>query len=307
MNMNQVEICPACQSPDLIPYLDVKDLRVTQEAFHLLCCSQCGLVITTPRPDVGEIGRYYETDDYISHSATSRTFMDRLYYTVRMIMVRRKKALIEKFVQGRRLADVGAGSGFFAGYMQSKGWQVLAFEPNTGARAIAREQHQLDIREGEAFFAIPLHSLDAVTMWHVLEHVHDPNAYLSQICKCLTDDGTVFIAVPNYRSLDARIYREFWAAWDVPRHLWHFSPESMSRLLSRHGCEIIRQDKMPFDAFYVSLMSERYLGGGVLRMFRGMWVGLLSHLFALIGKGRASSILFVVRKAKSAHPEFNSQ
>src|SRR5690606_6109356 len=126
------------------------------------------------------------------------------------------------------------------------------------------------------------------TMWHVLEHVHDPNAYLSQICKCLTDDGTVFIAVPNYRSLDARIYREFWAAWDVPRHLWHFSPESMSRLLSRHGCEIIRQDKMPFDAFYVSLMSERYLGGGVLRMFRGMWVGLLSHLFALIGKGRAS-------------------
>jgi 2-polyprenyl-3-methyl-5-hydroxy-6-metoxy-1,4-benzoquinol methylase len=290
--------CPACLSQDIFPYRQTKDYRVTQESFELVRCPQCGLVITQPQPPESAINRYYETDDYISHAAEVRSMMDRLYYGVRRWMVERKKALIERHSIGKDLVDIGTGTGFFALHMRNAGWQVNAFEPSADARRVAKDKHHLEVQEIGKLFDLPGDSADVVTMWHVLEHVHDPNAYIQLIHRVLRDEGMLLIAVPNYQSYDARAYGEYWGAWDVPRHLWHFNPESVFRLLDRHGFKVQKKYVMRFDAFYVALISEKYRRTGFFGYIRAIVIGCLSNILSLFYRSRGSSIIYVAEKRK---------
>lgn len=297
MSEASIAECPACGSPDLFPYRDVRDLRVTQEIFHLLRCPQCGLVITTPQPPESEIGRYYETEDYISHAAEARSLMDKVYYRVRLYMAGRKLRLIRKYTIGKRLIDIGAGTGFFGAFLQQKGWLVRAFEPGESARDVAREQHGIEVEDIPELFNQEPGSADAITMWHVLEHVHNPNQYLTTIHGLLAPGGRLFLALPNYMSTDCSYYKTDWAAWDVPRHLWHFHAYALERMLACNGFVIEAKYGMPFDTFYVSLVSEKYRGGGLVRAVRALCIASLSNLIAFTRVKKSSSIIYVVSKS----------
>lgn len=289
--------CPACLGTHLHPYMRVTDHRASQEVFPLEQCTACGLVITQQQPLEEYIGRYYETDDYISHSEKGTTLMDRVYYVIRNWMTRRKQSWILQHANGRRLIDIGAGTGFFAAQMQNNGWQVRALEPSLQARAQALQVHGLKLEDVDALFHLPSRSADVITMWHVLEHVHSPEKYLLRIHEIIDDKGVLFLALPNYTSFDARWYGAYWGAWDVPRHLWHFSPRAINTLLDRTGFKLIKEYTLPFDAFYVSLISEKYMGGGLFRMIRALIIGKWSFLLSLFNKEKASSIVYVCQKS----------
>lgn len=299
MNKVFVEVCPACLTTVLLPHLHVTDFRASKESFELYRCQNCGLVITQNHPAEIEITRYYETEDYISHSENGTSVMDRVYYFIRNWMARRKRKLIQRYAKGHSLIDIGAGTGFFIAHMQSHEWDVKGIEPNAQARQVAFQSHRILLSEPAALFETPSQSADVITMWHVLEHVHALDKYLDRIRKILRDNGVLFIALPNYKSLDANFYGPDWGAWDVPRHLWHFSPNSVKVMLARAGFEFVHQYAMPFDAFYVALLSEKYRGGGFVRLIRGMTIGLFSYLRALFNSEKASSVIYIFKKSNS--------
>ena len=300
MTEQQYATCPACGSEDIFPFRQTLDYRLTQEAFALDKCPQCGLVMTNPRPSQEEIGKYYDTEDYISHAASARSVMDRIYYWVRSRMAQRKRHLIGSFTTGRSLLDIGAGAGYFTADMQRHGWEVTGFEPSAQARLAAHEAHGVSLQDMDQLFEQPDRSADAVTMWHVLEHVHQLDAYLRTIHRILKTNGVFFLALPNYTCADAQFYRAEWAAWDVPRHLWHFSPEAAGRILDRYGFNLITTYRMPFDAWYVALVSEQYRGGGFLRTLRAAVIALVSNGVALCSRRRSSSLIYVARKQTHA-------
>lgn len=294
MQIDFVRTCPVCDGQKFVPFMETTDFRATHEAFALLRCAGCGLVVTQPQPTPDVIGGYYETEDYISHAARARSAMDSIYYGVRSWMAKRKHGLLRKFARGKNLVDIGAGSGHFAAHMRQEGWSVEALEPSANARKVAHEMHGINLHDTSQLFEFPDGQADVVTMWHVLEHVHDPNAYLQEIFRVLTFNGVLFLALPNHKSTDAAFYGHFWGAWDVPRHLWHFHPGAVAQILRRHGFNIVKRYRMPFDAFYVAFLSEKYKKRGWL--LRGFLVGACSVFVSLFSIKRSSSVIYVVRK-----------
>ncbi len=269
------------------------------EWFGLLACPACGLRKTAPQPAPEVIGKYYASSDYVSHSDTRTGAVNRLYHLARQFMLGRKAAWVTR-AAGRtsgRLLDVGAGTGYFAAYMRDRGWTVTALEPDEGARKLAMARAKLAIRPSDDLFALAPGTFDVITLWHVLEHVHDPADYLRQFRRLLAPGGILVIAVPNPESRDARQYGPDWAAWDVPRHLWHFSPEAMRRLFSSFGFAPAGMRTMPLDAFYVSMLSERYKGRGFIGLPAGAWSGFRTWIASLGNRERASSLIYFGKPA----------
>ena len=242
-----------------------------------------------------DIARYYQSTDYISHSDTKKGLINRLYHLVRRYTLHTKRKLIERRtgIKKGTLLDIGAGSGAFMNHMRLEGWKVTGIEQDQQASANAKSLYDLTLHGLDGFFNLPAASFNAITMWHVLEHVHDLHEYIEQIKKLLAPAGKIFIAVPNYTSYDAGKYGKFWAAYDVPRHLYHFSPAAMAVLLESHGMKIDHIQPMWFDSFYVSLLSEKYRSGHP-NLFRGVYNGLLSNSQAISNGRRASSIIYII-------------
>ncbi|RMG26907.1 MAG: class I SAM-dependent methyltransferase [Bacteroidetes bacterium] len=290
--------CPACESGDITYLLTAKDHTVSQETFDIWQCEACQLRFTQNVPRETDIGRYYQSEDYISHSDTQKGLINWLYHRVRSITLRQKRKWVEKYAgrKSGRLLDIGCGTGAFLNTMQKAGWQTLGLEPDEGARAYARQQYGLDVRKLEAMYELPAGQFDVISLWHVLEHVHQLHPCLQRIHELLAPGGTLFVAVPNYLSADAAHYRQHWAAYDVPRHLYHFCPTAMRLLLQKYQLEIKKQIGMPFDGFYVSLLSERYQHGHT-RLIQGFWSGLKSFLSMKQHSGKASAILYVIQKS----------
>ncbi|RZK23167.1 MAG: methyltransferase domain-containing protein [Hymenobacter sp.] len=292
--------CPVCGSPDLHDKLRVPDKSVSQETFTIQQCRGCGFQFTNPRPDAAHIGKYYESDAYVSHNSGAQGLINHVYKAARYFTVRRKVALITKLNGSRtgRLLDYGCGTGHFLAGAHRAGWQVTGLEPNARARHDAAARVGLPIREPAALATLTPGSFDAVTLWHVLEHVHTLSETLAQLIRVLRPGGKLLIAVPNVDSLDAQHYGPNWAAYDVPRHLYHFGPEAMRRLLARHGLACCQQLPMPLDAYYVSLLSERHRpaeqAGGLLAVLRA---GYVSNQYAAQHGGQYSSVLYVAERA----------
>jgi 2-polyprenyl-3-methyl-5-hydroxy-6-metoxy-1,4-benzoquinol methylase len=297
----ELPACPACGQKEWLKGGQVKDYSVSGEWFELKTCAGCGLKMTSPQPEAKQIGRYYASAEYISHSDTKTGLTNKLYHKAREYMMRRKLKWVEE-ASGKKhghLLDVGAGTGYFAHYLQQNGWNVVALEPDETARKVAAEKLNLKILPLEELARQEKGSFDVITLWHVLEHVHDIEGYVEEFNSILKEDGTLIIAVPNYTSKDALHYKSTWAAFDVPRHLWHFSPTAMHQLLGRHGFTIFQITDMPLDAFYVSMLSEKYNGNYFFGPITSFFTGLRSYFAGKKNKEMASSIIYMARKTKS--------
>ncbi|HVB03745.1 MAG TPA: class I SAM-dependent methyltransferase [Chitinophagaceae bacterium] len=292
--------CPLCGSENQIVKLGIAiDHLVSQEHFELWDCHQCTLRFTQDIPSIQEIDRYYCSEQYISHTDTHQGLINRIYHIVRRVSLRTKFHWVQQDsakIQGNIL-DIGCGTGAFLNMMRKQGWQVTGVETNAGAREKARLLYRLDILPEDALEKLQPQNFDVITLWHVLEHLYDLHGTFHQINRLLNKKGTLFIAVPNYTSADSKIYRENWAAYDVPRHLYHFSPASMQYLAELHGFSIRLLHPMVYDAFYVSLLSEKYLNRslGILRAF---WTGLKSGLSATADNNLSSSLVYVLTKKR---------
>ena len=288
--------CPVCHSAEINPLLTVKDHSVSKENFVVWQCSNCSLRFTQDVPDQNSIGAYYQSADYISHTNTSRGMVNQLYQKVRNYTLEQKAGLIiRNTVKQGRILDLGAGVGAFLQTMKKKGWDITGIEPDDGARAQAKKDFEIDLSEAGLLWNLQAGSFDAITLWHVLEHVHELHPYIEQLKKLLKPGGKIFIAVPNYQSLDHSIYKLFWAAYDVPRHLYHFAPKSIKTLVEQHGLQLVDKKPMWFDSFYISLLSSKYKNGKTNWLGAGM-AGLRSNLKALVNNDRCSSIIYIVSK-----------
>jgi 2-polyprenyl-3-methyl-5-hydroxy-6-metoxy-1,4-benzoquinol methylase len=291
--------CPACGSEQIASVLQVKDFTVSKEIFAVWQCGHCTLRFTQDAPAPEFVGKYYLSPHYISHTDTKQGVINQLYHAIRKFTLKKKRQLVQKEsgLQKGSLLDVGAGTGAFANIMQEAGWNVMGLEPDETARQNAISKYKLNFQLPEVLYSLDNQSFDVITMWHVLEHVHDLHGYLQHCERILKPNGTLIIAVPNYTSLDAKIYQEYWAAYDVPRHLYHFSPQSMKSLLRQHDFTIAQYVPMLFDSFYISMLSEQYKTGksGLPSAF---FNGLRSNMNALGNAAKYSSVIYVVKKSK---------
>lgn len=289
--------CPACGSSSIHPALAARDYTVSHEIFPIWHCNDCTVRFTQDVPDSASIAPYYQSPDYVSHSDTEKGLINRLYHLVRNYTLTSKKKLVQNFsgkVKGS-LLDVGAGTGAFANTMTKAGWTVTGLEPDETARLNAANKYTVTLESPERLFQLEAAQFDVVTMWHVLEHVHDLQGYLEQFHKIIKPGGRLIIAVPNYTANDAKHYGEYWAAYDVPRHLYHFSPKAMAKLGHSKGFTLETMSPMWFDSFYVSMLSERYKRGRN-NLLAAVWNGLLSNLTTIGNKKRASSVIYIFSK-----------
>ncbi|HEY0045241.1 MAG TPA: class I SAM-dependent methyltransferase [Flavobacterium sp.] len=248
-------------------YLSTKDFSVSKEDFELHYDSENDMLSTFPKPEGEGLDKYYASEDYISHTSSKRTLFEKAYHFVRTIAINKKLQLINS-LQGKtgNLLDIGSGTGDFLAAAMNKGWKVTGAEPNLKAREAAKGK---GVNMFESTTLLPDHSYDIITMWHVLEHVPDPKFQILELKRLLKPNGHIIIAVPNFHSYDAKHYGKYWAAFDVPRHLWHFSRKSIANLFAEQEFEVVNVLPMMFDAYYVSLLSEKYRTGksNVLRAF----------------------------------------
>jgi len=294
VNHNQ---CPACKSIDIFPKLEAQDYTVSNEKFSIWHCANCSIRFSQDVADQNSIGKYYKSDNYISHSDTKSGLVNSLYHSIRKFTLLLKRKLIQNQTQLKSgtILDIGCGTGAFLNTMKEAGWKITGLEPDDRAITKAKSLYQIQPQPSSELFNMSEQQFDAITMWHVLEHVHQLNEYFFQIRKILKDNGTLFIAVPNYTSFDAYFYKETWAAYDVPRHLYHFSPMSMELLVKRYGMKIKTIKPMWFDSYYVSMLSEKYRGNK-LGLLRAVLIGKISNILCLLNKRKCSSVIYVINK-----------
>lgn len=297
MDILNINTCPLCGGQQLEHALTCTDDYASGEQFEIVRCVHCGFLMTQNAPVEAEIGRYYETPDYISHTDTQKGLMNRVYHWVRRFMLARKAKLVKqgsKMNQGH-LLDYGTGTGYFADTMVRQGWQVKAIEKSPQARAFAQTHFGLEVDAETALPDYRPKTFDVVTLWHVMEHLEHLNEMWETLHRILKDRGVLIVAVPNPDSYDARFYGEKWAAYDVPRHLWHFRPSVMQQFGTKHGFILEERLPMPFDAFYVSMLTEKYKGSS-LSFVKGLWTGTCAWFSTLGKKERSSSMIYVFRK-----------
>jgi 2-polyprenyl-3-methyl-5-hydroxy-6-metoxy-1,4-benzoquinol methylase len=275
-------------------YKKVKDYSVSQEVFELHHNPEYDMLLTFPKPNLEDLPRYYESEDYISHTDGKRTLFEKAYHLVKSIALKNKVKLINAQSEKGTLLDIGAGTGEFLVVAQKDGWQTTGIEPNSKAKAIAEQK---GVHFASDLASLESHSFDVITMWHVLEHVPNLEEYLVELHRLIKPNGTIVIAVPNFKSFDALFYGKYWAAFDVPRHIWHFSKTSIEKLFAHQSMYLDAVLPMKFDSFYVSLLSEKYKTGS-MKFIRAFFVGLKSNL-----SGRStneySSHIYILKNIKN--------
>ncbi len=292
------ENCPVCKSSDIESSLLVKDFSVSGKEFAVWTCQVCSLRFTQDAPIIEEIGDYYQSEQYISHTDSRQGIIHKLYHLVRTYTLQKKRALIRR-VSGRtagNVLDIGCGTGGFLNVMKDAGWNTVGLEPNETARKTAASKG-LDVYNSDDLFTLK-QKFQVITMWHVLEHVHELHRYMNRIATLLEQEGVFIVAVPNYTANDQLAYQQYWAAYDVPRHLYHFSPGSMKTLAEKHGFTIEKMLPMWFDSFYVSMLSEKYRSGSV-NYLSAFFNGLASNVSAIGNTQKCSSIIYVLRKPRA--------
>jgi 2-polyprenyl-3-methyl-5-hydroxy-6-metoxy-1,4-benzoquinol methylase len=296
--MELLTTCPLCKNSVFTEFLRSADYFLTKEKFTIVQCQGCGLKFVNPRPDEAEISRYYESSDYISHDSKTHNIRNFMYSMVRNYSLRGKLRLIEKYTHGRKILDIGCGTGEFLACCKKAGWEVKGIEPNRKPREFAIREHKVEVLDEIELASLTKPAFDVITLWHVLEHVHPLAERMIKIRQILYESGTVIIAVPNCNSWDANRYKNFWAAYDLPRHIYHFSQSTIKQLANNSGFEIEKIIPMKMDAFYISLLSEKY-SKGYSNYFSALKNGILSNNFARKNKMEYSSLIFVMKARKT--------
>ncbi len=292
--------CPACKSADIQKALTAKDHTVSGENFEIWHCNHCSLRFTQDIPVLSAIGPYYQSEEYVSHSDSQKGLINNLYHRVRNHTLETKRQLLQTLTDKQQgsLLDVGAGTGAFSKTMQDAGWQITGLEPDETARTNAKQLHGLELQSPDQVYQLDAAQFDAITLWHVLEHVHDLQGYLENFHRLLKASGKLIIAVPNYTCKDATAYGAFWAAYDVPRHLYHFSPASMQALAKSKGFQVDQMKPMWFDSVYVSMLSEKCKTGKT-NLLPALWNGMLSNANAIGNAANCSSVIYILSKTNA--------
>ncbi len=287
--------CPLFEKKTVLKnYINVKDYSNTQEEFTIVSCETTGFLFTNPRPEEKDISKYYDFEDYISHTNKQSDFISKLYQKVRTLSIIKKYKLISELVRSKKILDIGSGTGEFLYYMKSKGYDTYGVEIAKKARELSIKNHKLFIKD--SLSSLKENNFDIITMWHVLEHVYDLDGYMKKIKSLLNDNGILIIAVPNHKCFDQKFYGKHWAGWDVPLHLWHFDKESMLKLSNKYGFEISSTHPLYFDSFYVSLLSSKYKYNSS-KFVQSFIIGLYSNLIARFKTGEYSSLIYVLKKS----------
>lgn len=291
-----VQNCPVCDSRKYTKVLTASDYLVSGESFEIMECNDCSLRFTSPIPDENEMGQYYKSDKYISHVKRVTSLFDIVYKIVRKFTLHSKRKIVERIAQEESgtLLDIGCGTGDFLKVMKQSGWEINGVDINDTARKIAEKNTGSVILNQTDFFESK-QKYDVITLWHSLEHLYDLKKYLDKISVSLNANGVLIIAVPNYKSYDAEYYQQDWAAYDVPRHLYHFSVEAMVKLMEKFKFELMHSKQLPFDPFYVSLLSELSVREKH-NIVKALFVGWKSYWQGRKDAGRGSSILYVFKK-----------
>ena len=283
--------CPWCGSDKAQINLWLKDDFLTKEDFHICECLNCGLLYTMPRPPKEKIGDYYKSEEYYSHQENKKGFIPRLYESIKKVNLRHKYKIATKGLEVGTLLDIGCGVGDFIHTAENKGWQCTGVEPSEDAKEIARKRIKATIYNSEQLEQLPDKSFDLITMWHVLEHVDDLKWQIEQLQRLVKPNGRIVIAVPNYKSYDGQFYKEHWAAYDVPRHLNHFSRKTITKIFKANNLILERTTKLVWDAYYISYMSEQYRNHA-FPLIRGAFRGLVSNCKAR-RSGEWSSLVYI--------------
>jgi 2-polyprenyl-3-methyl-5-hydroxy-6-metoxy-1,4-benzoquinol methylase len=297
MSLESVSVCPICSSASFTKFLSAKDHTTTGEQFEIVKCAKCDFTLTNARPDINAIGKYYQSEKYISHTGGSKSLFDKVYVLARKITLGWKLKLINKYKPTSTILDYGCGTGEFLHHLKSHGWIATGVEPSKSARQKATSLLKTSVFE--SIDKIKGKQFDIITLWHVLEHIHDLNEKLLSIKSLLKQDGIIFIAVPNHEAPDAKKYGAYWAGYDVPRHLWHFSKDSMKKLFDKTGLELIGVHPMKLDAYYVSLLSEGYKHPNqskIVNAFKAIVNGLSSNIAAAKDQNHSSLIYIAKRR-----------
>ncbi len=277
----------------LRPYIYCRDYVVSGEPFQLLHDKELEMLITSPQPSPSELELFYESENYISHTDRRQKLYEKIYSLVRCCTLRRKIKLVNKLAETGKLLDVGCGTGHFLKTAQKRGWKVTGIEPNEKARAIANEKTNNAVFDLQDLETLPEHSFDVITLWHALEHLPELEENIQQFKNLLKPKGTLIVAVPNFKSFDARYYQQFWAAYDVPRHLWHFSKKAIQKIFAEYKMKVTQILPMKFDSYYVSLLSEKYKTGKT-KFLKAFYIGLQSNLKAK-RSGAYSSLTYILK------------
>jgi len=291
-----VSECAACLSKDTKQLEQIKDHSISGEFFYLAECNGCGFRFTQNPPQEEACGPFYQSEDYISHSDTSSGIIFKVYHFVRNIMLDIKSNLSIQLKANKYLLDIGSGTGYFLNHMKKKGFDVSGIEIDDKARNYSIEKFDVKVntpsflKEGKI-----KKKFGYITLWHVLEHLYHPDDYWNKFYELLDDDGFLIIAVPNFKSYDCSHYGSFWAAYDVPRHLWHFNPSTLQRMAERNNFEVMDKKLMIFDPFYNAMLSEKYKGNS-FGLIRGGIIGMIALFNGVFNVNKASSIIYVLRK-----------
>jgi len=296
--MHQITECPICNNNQFIEQLTCQDYTCSNEHFKIVSCTHCKFFLTNPRPAVEDLGKYYNSEQYISHSDTSSGWINRLYKIVRNFTLKHKVKFVRHWMKNEgRLLDIGSGAGYFVNACNKHGIACMGIEPDQKTRERSVTQFSIDCRPESELDHLSNESFDAITLWHVLEHVPDLNKRMQQIHRLLKPNACAIIAVPNHLSFDAQHYQHFWAGYDVPRHLWHFSELDLQNLAQKHGFSMVQILPMNFDAFYVAMLSEKYKQS-TLSFIKGIVIGMISNLISWTSKShKSSSQIYVLKKS----------
>jgi 2-polyprenyl-3-methyl-5-hydroxy-6-metoxy-1,4-benzoquinol methylase len=296
--LETLPLCPICNHSEAKAFTEAKDFTVSQETFKIVQCENCGFCYTNPRPDAKSIGKYYDSEAYISHSNTKQGLTSRLYQWVRQRALQEKSQLVARLSEFHpkkqmKILDYGCGTGEFLNTCQKEGWRIDGIEPNQSARKQAEDLTGLYIQDDLFIKHFEPQSYSVITLWHVLEHVHQLQATLDTLKSLLTPDGVLVLALPNRQTWEAQKFGNYWAAYDVPRHLYHFAPSDVANLAAKHGLMIEETLPMYYDAYYVSLLSEKYKSQKT-NFLKGFWLGWQSNQKAKKTK-QYSSLIYVLK------------
>ena len=293
--MEKLTKCPVCLGEKFKEVLSCTDYTTTKEEFVICQCSDCSFRFTNPRPDIKESGKYYQSEDYISHTDSKKGLLNKLYQIARDYMIATKyKSTVKKY-NAKSLVDYGCGTGDFLKFCIDKGHNAIGLEIDESARKIATQKGCKDVYDPSRLSELSDASADIITLWHVLEHIHELHPTVQQFKRILNTNGTLVIAVPNYESYDAKCYGKYWAAYDVPRHLYHFNIPSMTRLMIDEGFKLIETKSMKLDPFYIALLSNKYQSGG-MNPIKAVIIGLLSNVKTLFNIHDSSSVIYIFKK-----------
>lgn len=291
----KVETCPSCNSKEFKNHIICDDHTVSKESFAIMRCTNCGLLVTSPRPDKDSIGAYYQSKDYISHTNQANNLLNFVYKIARNYTLRKKFKLISSLASKKSILDYGCGTGHLLNYIQQKGsWKTIGVEPDEMARTVAISDHDLNIVG--SLQDLPEKKFGIITLWHVLEHVHDLNDTIQTLRKHLSKKGKLLIAVPNHECLDEKIYKKHWAAYDVPRHLYHFNQLTIKELMKYHKFTLDEVLPLKLDSYYVSMLSERHKSGKI-NYIKSILNGWKSNTWAVKNDNNYSSLIYIFSKS----------